>query len=100
MAHFFENIEPSSSFLNQKIPFNVTETQIILKPLSTYLHNKKVSTANSSLDNNQITSTFITQFSDPTPQTINQTTFHPTPPSLCIIYFHYKFQKTCSNQQH
>ena len=61
--------EPSSSFLFDKSQFRLTEPENIITLPSTYLHNTEVSTAYSSLNINQITSSFVKQLFDPTPQT-------------------------------
>ena len=54
-----------------------TEHEIFITVPLSHLQNTKVSIANSSLDTNHITSSFITQISDSTPQTFIKTTFHP-----------------------
>ena len=68
MPKFSEINEISSSSHFQKTEFD----NIITLP-STYLHKTKVSTANSSPDSNHITSSFMTQLSDSTPQTFTKT---------------------------
>ena len=63
MPHFSEIIQSSSS-----CQFKLTETEIfVIFPLK-YQHNTKVLTANSSLDVNNIPSSFLTQLSDQTPK--------------------------------
>ena len=84
--------EPSSSLLIYKFQFKSEPRTIITLP-STYLQNTKVPFAKSSLDNRHVTSSFMTQLSDPTPQTFYKTTFHPQPPYLYIIYFYQKYHK-------
>ena len=95
MPHFSDFVETSSS-----CQFHLTELENIISFPSSYLHKTKMSTANSSPDNNPITSSFMTHFSDPTPQTFNRTTFHPKPPSFCIVPFQHKYHKKRPNQQH
>ena len=69
--------EPLISFLIDKSQSNITESKNIITLPLILLHNTKVSTGNSSLDNNNIMSSFMTQHYDPTPQSFIKTTFHP-----------------------
>ena len=77
MPQIFTNIEPSNSFFKDNSEFEMTETEddIITHP-STFFHNKKLSTANSSPGNNHITSSLMTQLFDRSPLTIIETIFH------------------------
>ena len=77
MLRIIEFDEPSSSLLIDKNQFEIIESENGFTVPSTILHNTKVSTANSSLDDYHVTSSFMTQISDPSPQTIFKTTFHP-----------------------
>ena len=52
MPKVFEPNEPSISILDEKCHSNLKEPEIGITLPSTYLHNTKVSTANSSRDNN------------------------------------------------
>ena len=73
----FEIIDPSSTLLFDKSQYKITEPQNIITLPSTCLHNTKLSTANTCLDNKHIRLSFMNHFSDPTPQTFNKTTFNP-----------------------
>ena len=76
MPQISEINEPTSSFLFDKNQSKIIEPENSITLPSTYLHNTKVSTANTSLDNNHKTSTFVTQLSDLTPRRFIKTTFH------------------------
>ena len=69
--------EPSSSLLSDRNEYKMTEHEIIITLSSIYLHNTKMSTANTSLDFNHIISSLRNQFFYLTPQMIDKTTFHP-----------------------
>ena len=71
MPQTSDSKEPSSS-----CQFQLTEVEKVNALPSTYRLNTKVPTTNS-LDENHITSSFLTQHSDPTPQTNIKTTLHP-----------------------
>ena len=75
MPQISEIKQPSSSLLIDNCQFKLTEPANSITLFSTYLHNTKVLTANTSLDNNQITSSFMTQLSATTPQTFVKTTY-------------------------
>ena len=77
MPQISEIIETSSSFLNGQSQFEVSEHENIFTHPSNSFHNTKVSTANFSLDNNHITSSFMTQLIDPTPPTFKLNYFPP-----------------------
>ena len=79
MPRFFETKEPSSSLLMDNCQFKLGEPENKITLPSTYLHITKVSTAILALDNNQTTSSFTTQLSDSTLQTIDKTTYHSKP---------------------
>ena len=59
----FQNNEPCSDKGQHKI----NEIEIVFTFLSTFLHNAKMSTPKLSVDNNHITSNFMSQLSDPIP---------------------------------
>ena len=72
--------QPLSSLILFKNQYKETEPENIFTLSSTYLHNTKVSTAKSTLDNNHITSSFMTKLSDPTPNIIIKITFRQKRP--------------------
>ena len=57
--------------------FKLAGTEKIITVPSIYLPKTKVSSANSSVDFNQIISSFLTQLSDATLHTFVKTTYHP-----------------------
>ena len=77
MAQFSEIFEKSSSFSVDKNQFKFTESENSITIPSVFMQDTKVSTAISSLVNNNTTPSFLTQLSDPTAQTYFKTTFHP-----------------------
>ena len=66
---------PLYQYKNQ---FIFTEPEKFFTFPSTHLHNTKTSTANFSLDNNETMSSFMTQFSDTTQQTVVKNTQQKT----------------------
>ena len=64
MPQFSEIIEPSRSLLTDNCRLKVTGVENKTTLLPSCLHSTKVSTVLPSLDNNLITSSFMTQLSD------------------------------------
>ena len=93
MLELSEIEEPSNAICIIKNQIKRTEPESTITVPSTYLNNKKVSTANFSADIKGVTLSITTQLSDSLPKTFIKATSHPQPPSLCIIYNHHKEHK-------
>ena len=77
MPQISESIELSSLQLTVRHRLEIPEPENNITLPSTYLHEKKVSTANFILDRNKKIPSSLTQFPDGTPQTLGKTADHP-----------------------
>ena len=89
MPQASEITESSTSLLNGGCHFRLFEPEHNNIPASTPMQNTKMSTAKSSLDNNQRTSLFMTYFSDNIPQKnlvkLLNSHYHPTLFRICSL---------------